>query len=232
MSALEVKNLSVHLNGLKVLDSVSFAIEDGDFLMVLGPNGAGKSVLLKSILGLLPYEGEVRIFGQNVDKVRSKIGYVPQYVDFDRTFPLTVTEVVRLNQVRTKFSDEDLQQILATVGLGQKQKSFFGSLSGGQIKRTLIARALVGRPEMLILDEPLAGVDLVGEKSFYEILASWHQQMKLTTIMVSHDYSLVSKVATKVLCLNNKKVCFGPAAEMTEAKFEKTFGGQVSMHIH
>lgn len=231
---LEVKDLSVSFGSVEVLTDINFSVDRGDFLMVLGPNGAGKSVLLKSILGVIDYSGEVSVFGKRIDEVRSRIGYVPQYVDFDRTFPLTVREVISLGcrQNKTLSMCRHVDRVIKMVGLENKVDSFFGSLSGGQVRRVLIARALAAQPKILFLDEPLAGVDLVGEKSFYETLAAWHQQLNLTTIMVSHDYSMVGKIATKVICLNKKMTCFGPAKDLSAVEFEKTFGKGVKIHVH
>jgi len=231
---LAVKDFSVSFGKVKVLDGINFDVDQGDFLMVLGPNGAGKSVLLKSILGIWPYTGQVKVFGQKIDLVRQKIGYVPQYVDFDRTFPLTVREVVSLGCRQNKSLSvcPHVNKVLEMVGMVGKIDDFFGQLSGGQVRRVLIARALAGQPKLLFLDEPLAGVDLVGEKSFYEMIAKWHQDLGLTTVMVSHDYSLVSRIATKVLCLNKKMTCFGGARDLTAKQFEDTFGRGVKLHVH
>ncbi|MBU0648335.1 ABC transporter ATP-binding protein [Patescibacteria group bacterium] len=233
-SILAVKNLAVRFGDISVLENVSFEIEPGDFLMILGPNGAGKSVLLKSILGILAYEGEVRVFGKDIKQARSRIGYVPQYIDFDRTFPLTVREVIGLGcgQTRSVAGCTHVGNMVKMVGVEDKIDSFFGSLSGGQIRKVLIARALVNRPKLLFLDEPLAGVDVVGEKSFYEMLAKWHREFKLTTVMVSHDYGLVSKIASKVLCLNKKMTCFGGPGSLGIREFELTFGKGVDLHVH
>lgn len=231
---LAVANLSVRFGDFLAIERIDFSIDEGDFLMILGPNGAGKSVLMKAILGLLPYSGEVRIFDKKIDEVRSQIGYVPQYIDFDRTFPITVEEVVELGLIGRKVGDVagEVEKILEQVGLLEKKKELFGSLSGGQMRRALIARALIGRPKLLFMDEPLAGVDVVGESNFYEMMEKWHKQFSLTTVMISHDYDLVSKIASKILCLNKTKVCFDNPGNLDKKNFEATFGQGFDMHRH
>ena len=232
---LTVANLTVKFGELTVLDDLSFSINKGDLLLVLGPNGAGKTVLLKTILGILiPTDGEVKVFGQSVDGVKSKIGYVPQYVNIDQTFPLTVAEVVGLGLGGRKLKNpaRRITRYLKMTEMADKQDKFFGDLSGGQRKRVLIAKALVARPKLLLLDEPLAGVDVSGERDFFDLVKKWHREMELTTVMISHDITLVKKMASKVLCLNGRKLCFGPVSHLTTEKFEEVFGRDVLVHKH
>lgn len=231
---LTVEGLRVCFGSICVLENIDFDLAKGEFLMVLGPNGAGKSVLMKAILGLLDFEGKVQIFGKEIDSVREYIGYVPQYVDFDRSFPITLEEVVGLGLVGQKVSNARarVDEIIDLVGLSDKKRAFFGSLSGGQMRRALLARALVKKPKLLFLDEPLAGVDVLGEMSFYEMMDEWHKKLHLTTVMISHDYDLVGKIATKILCINRSKLCFGGLEQLTTENFHKTFGKDLTLHKH
>ncbi len=233
MKSLAVNNLHVVFGDNVVINDVSFEIEEGDYLMVLGPNGAGKSVLFKSILGIVPYSGQIRIFGQTVAKNRGAIGYVPQYVSMDRDSPMTVRELVGLG---CRYDGEKLikmvEMMVKQVGLSQKIDHRFGELSGGQMKRVLLARALASQPKILFLDEPLAGVDALGEQKFFDLLEKKNKEEKITIIMISHDFNMIRKAATKVLCLNNTKLCFGGPEKINQMSIEKTFGRGVGLHIH
>ncbi len=230
---LKVSNLSVVLDGNSILDKISFSLPAGELLMLLGPNGAGKSVLVKAILGVVPYSGRINYSFQQKDD-RKKIGYVPQYIDFDRSIPLTVFEVVEFGLLGLKIANfrREIGEMISLVGLKGKENDSFGSLSGGQARRALIAQAMIGRPRLLILDEPMAGVDLIGEKTFYETLSSWKKENDMSIILVSHDYNLVNKMADKVLCLNKQMVCFSTPENMSGDSFEKLFGHKAMIHRH
>jgi len=235
MRVLEVQNLSVQFGDNNILEDISFDVDEGDFLLILGPNGAGKSVLIKTLLGInRQYAGDFLFFNKSIDAVRDWIAYVPQYVDFDQTFPLTVSEVVRMGLIGVKFryANKRIRAALGQVKMEKLGDRYFGDLSGGQKKRVLIARALVRKPKLLIMDEPLAGIDVIGEEGFYDLLKKWHKQMGLTTMMISHDISLVHKIATKVLCLNVKRVCFNQADKISEQSFDKLFGKEIRFHRH
>ncbi len=228
---LRVENLSVCFEENCVVDRVSFCVEKGDYLMILGPNGAGKSVLMKSLIGVLPKRGIVKFFGKDIDQVRCKIGYVPQYVAVDRNIPLTVSEVVSLGFFGSVRHDE-IDKLLKMVGMNGAGSKLFGTLSGGQTKRVLIARALAARPRVVLLDEPFAGIDVVGEKSVVQLLDDLRKKMNLTVVIISHDFSLVYKSATKVLCINKQRICFGSPAKINQKTIEKTFGKDLNFHVH
>jgi len=230
---LKVENVSVVLEGNTILEDVSFALPEGELLMVLGPNGAGKSVLIKALFGIVAHTGVVK-FCFRTDSKYKKIGYVPQYIDFDRSIPLTVMEVVELGLIGfdTKKYLRKIKQVIDLVGLQGKENDSFGSLSGGQARRALIAQAMIGNPKLLILDEPMAGVDLIGEKTFYETLLGWKKENQMSIILVSHDYNLVSKIADRVLCLNKKIVCYSKSSELSGDSFEKLFGQEALVHHH
>jgi len=235
MVILDVKNLSVQFGENIILDNINFGVEEGDFLLILGPNGAGKSVLIRTLLGLnRHYTGDFSIFGQPVDQVRRKIGYVPQYINFDESFPLTVREVIRMGLIGVSDQniDQQVNEVLKLVRIEDLADDFFGELSGGQQKKVMIARALIRRPSLLIMDEPLAGIDTAGEENFYHILKRWQEKYGMTVIMISHDVSLVNKIATRVLCVNVKRICFDEANKISDESFSKLFGNKVKFHQH
>src|SRR3972149_4470399 len=162
-SAISFKNLKVVLQGQVIIDDISFDVPERQIAAVIGPNGSGKSTLIKSILGLLPYhQGEVRLLGEPLRKVRSYIGYVPQRFTIDRTLPMTVSEFLLLAVVQPK-DQVMIFQVLSEVGMENKKDALLGNLSGGELQRVLIARALLRKPKLLFLDEPSSGIDIEGE---------------------------------------------------------------------
>lgn len=229
---LKVENLSVRLDGNVVLEKVSFSLPLGELLMVLGPNGAGKSILIKAILGIVAYSGTVDISFRRSGLKR--IGYVPQYIDFDRSIVLTVAEVVEFGLLGLKVANprQKVDEMIKLVGLEGKANDSFASLSGGQSRRALIAQAMIGKPKLLILDEPMAGVDLIGEKTFYDTLSGWKRENNMSIILVSHDYNLVNKMADRVLCLNKQMVCYSKPEKLSGDSFEKLFGHKALIHHH
>ncbi len=193
-----------------VLEDVSFSIPKGESLCMIGPNGGGKSTLLKLMLGLLePTRGSLSLFGKPAEEARKQIGYVPQAVRFDPLFPITAIDIVlmgRLDRHRFGFYSrkcrETALQALAEVGLEEFANRPFSDLSGGQRQRVLIARALACEPELLLLDEPTANIDLSVEEQFIETLALLKE--KMTILMVTHDLDLISEIGDSVLCVNHR----------------------------
>lgn len=205
-SIIEAVNVSVTLGKQKILENISFEINAGEYIGIVGPNGGGKSTLLRALLKTLPVT-KGKIF------VRSKkVAYVPQYfTNVPFYFPISVEEIVatgcrarkplgRLTKEDHKAIDEALEMVSAQ---SLKHRSFF-DLSGGQRQRIAIARAMAGRPQILILDEPLSAVDLPSQKHFYEILSNLNKKEKLTVIMATHDLGMITIEATRILCLNGK----------------------------
>jgi len=196
-----MENLSFSYDGPPVLEDVSLAISKGDFVSIVGPNGGGKSTLLKLVLGLIyPGQGTVRVFGLPPALARNRIGYVPQHAHLDLQFPVSVMDVVlmgRLGHRRTfgpyRSSDKDqAEAVLRELGLDRDYAHrHFSALSGGQRQRVLIARALVSDPDLLLLDEPTANLDVVSEHELYELLRLLNR--RLSIVLVSHDLSFVSK---------------------------------------
>jgi len=241
MSVIEVKNLTVKYENTVALYDVSFSIEKGTLAIVIGPNGAGKSTLIKSILNLVPFEGEVKIFGKPFNKLSKeehlKIGYVPQKFNFPKSLPITVNEIMHFSFAKIPISksekEERIEKFLNMAHLEKLKNYKIGDLSGGQMQRVLIARALMFLPEIILMDEPLAGIDVAGEKTFYEFIDSIHQRFGITIVLVSHDVTSVDKYADLVLCLNKRLVCYGkPEEVLTEKNFHELYGQDMSAFRH
>lgn len=200
---LTVKNLSVCFTDHCILDRMSFDVVRDSTMAVIGPNGAGKTILFKSLLGLIPYEGEV-IWAKD-----ARIGYVPQKLSVESDIPITVMEFLKLKEGDVgKIID-----VLAKVGFKKKAEhahndtrvlsTRMGSLSGGELQRVLMAYALLKDPNVILLDEPTAGVDLEGEETFYELFAKLKKDSDLTIIFISHDIDVVKAYADKILELKH-----------------------------
>lgn len=216
-SALEFKNVSFSYDNEPLLDQVSFQIQPREFVGIIGPNGGGKTTLLKLAMGFLkPAAGQITVFGVSPREALLKMAYVPQNLHFDREFPISVAELV-LSGLLYKltwwggFRKEDKEkadQALEKVGLLDFKNASFGNLSGGQAQRALIARALVSQPEILILDEPTASVDLQAENEIYQLLEELKSQM--TILMVTHNLKAVIERVQKVLCVQGKVLKLEP----------------------
>lgn len=225
---LSVKNLSVRFEDHTVLKNVSFALERGDELAVIGPNGSGKSVLLKSLLGILPHKGEVD-WAPGV-----RLGYVPQKIDADRHLPLTIKNLIAAKANVLGLHQKDIHAAIETVGLSSSVTNTpVGHLSGGQFQKALIVFALLGSPNVILFDEPTASLDQLAEEHVYELVHDLRTEHGITVILVSHDLSVVSRDATKVLCLNKEAVCFGtPEEALMPQIVEKLYGGQQKFYHH
>ena len=230
---LEVKNLSVTLGKERVLQDVSFSLEEGRVLAIVGPNGAGKTTLLRVLIEAVPYEGEVIWH-----KREPVISYVPQRFDFDRTIPNSVKEFFLLHKRNQSFlfpSPEILSEIkhlLVHVNAHQAIDKKIGELSAGQLQRVLIAYALFGNPNLVLFDEPTAGIDIEGQITVYDLLEHLSKEMGLTLVLVSHDLNVVYRFADEVLCLNKKVFCTGaPRQILTPQQMERLYG-QATFYIH
>ncbi len=225
---IEMTGISFRLDGLRILEDINLEIKRGDFLGIIGPNGAGKTTLLKIMLNLIkPTSGEIKLFGEDIRRFKEwhKIGYIPQHaLRFDPNFPASVFEVVSMGRFSKNFrkvlsnsfpylrlfkklGKEDLQVIndaLETVGMKEYRSRRIGELSGGQQQRVFIARALASEPELLILDEPTVGVDIAGQKEFYDFLEKLNHEKKLTLVLVTHDIGNISSRIGKLACINKK----------------------------
>jgi zinc transport system ATP-binding protein len=195
----------------QVLEDINLSVYEGDFVGLIGPNGGGKTTLIRVLLGLLPpTQGEVRIMGRPVQEGRREVGYVPQVVEFDRDFPVSVWDVAcmgRLGQRRLlqRYTAEDealVTEALRQVEMFDLRLRPIGELSGGQRQRVYIARALAARPRILLLDEPTSSVDPQVSSSIYELLRQLNEQV--TILLISHDMSAISSYVKTVGCLNRR----------------------------
>jgi zinc transport system ATP-binding protein len=223
-SILKVRNLNVRLDHQSIIENLSFEVKKGEVLTILGPNGAGKSVLLKTLIGLLPYKGEIEWAKE------LKIGYVPQRLPFIKDIPLNIRDFFSL-----KGSPErETEAILNSVGFQEDfLRKKIGDLSSGQFQRVLIAWGLVGKPQVLLFDEPTTGVDISAEETVYNLLAELKEEIDLTILLVTHDLSVVYKFSTDVICLNRQPICYGPPQEvLTLESLQKLYGGEVKYYQH
>lgn len=223
-----------------VLEDVSFQISGNDFVAIVGPNGGGKTTLLKLILGLcLPDKGSISVFGSHPQRVRKRIGYMPQHSNVDPNFPATVMDVAlmgRLGCANKLFARTDktaTRQALEMVGMDSLVGRAFASLSGGQRQRVLIARALASEPELLLLDEPAANLDIGIEEELLGYLAKLSKQM--TVVLVSHDLGFVSSFVRRVVCVN-RRVVVHPVHDITGEVIREVYGSDIHMirhdHLH
>jgi zinc transport system ATP-binding protein len=228
MNVLVVENLSVHIEGKSLIENINFELIANERLVIIGPNGAGKSVLLKALLGLLPYSGEIT-WAPDV-----RIGYVPQKIDADRRLPITYKDLYVSKCKIMKVAKEEIGEVSENVGLTKEiLETPVGLLSGGQFQRGLIGFALIGKPKVLLLDEPTASIDEPGEEHIYELIHRLQDQYGLAVIAVTHDLSFVYRHATKVLCLNKQEVCIGTLQEtLTPQVLEKLYGESYSYYHH
>lgn len=221
---IKVKDLQVVLKGEKILEDINFELKKGEVLAILGPNGAGKTVLLKVLLDLLPYKGEVKW------KKGARVGYVPQRVPFVKDLPLSVEDFFRLK----KASSRKINEVLKTVGFKGKDilSKELGNVSSGQFQRVLIAWSLIGNPKVLLFDEPTAGVDIGSAKSVYHILDKLRKEKGMTIILITHDLSVVYDKVNRVICLNKKMVCNESPKQLTAHHLSELFGGKASFYTH
>ncbi|HNW58763.1 MAG TPA: metal ABC transporter ATP-binding protein [bacterium] len=220
------EELSVAYQDKLALEDITFNVLRGEFWGILGPNGSGKTTLLRTMLGLIePISGRITLFGRTpaqLGALRDKIGYVPQYARIDFNFPLRVRDMVLLGRSRkmglgarpTRDDWRAVDQALERVEMSDLAQRQIGRLSGGQRQRALIARALALEPELLLLDEPTAALDIGATEGFYEWVHHMHEQMHMTLILVSHDVGVVSRYVSTVACLNRRLVAHGRPQEV------------------
>lgn len=231
------KGVSFGYGRARVIEDADFDIYRGESVCVVGPNGGGKSTLLKLMLGLLrPDQGSVCLLGDSPKVTRAQVGYVPQQIQFDPLFPVSVLDVVLMGRLhkgilgwRKREDVSRAREALKQMGLDGKEKAAFASLSGGQRQAVLIARALVAEPEVLLLDEPTAHVDVAAEARILERLDGLEQN--LTVVTVSHDLGFVSSSVPKVICVN-RCVHVHPTVELTAARIRELFGQDARLIQH
>ena len=241
--AVEVRDLRVVLGAQTVLDGVTLNVPAGQLVALIGPNGSGKTTLLRALVGLQKTSGgEIKLFGENgFAAALPRIGYVPQRVNLESSFILSVREflALRLRETRGWFwhsnehTDACIQSSLAEIGVERLLDRPLAKLSGGQLQRVLIAFSLLRKPELLLLDEPTAGVDLPGEETFYDLIAEIQARHHLTVMLVSHDLSMVYRHASWVYALNRVICCQGPPQQVMNAdSLKQAYGIHVSPYGH
>lgn len=240
---LKVSGVSVSFDGEPVLNDLNFELAQGEALAIIGPNGAGKTVFLRALLGTVRYAGTIAWAKE------AHVGYVPQKIDADRHLPINFENLLTAKSAvigksrgagvggnasgtHSTGSSHSMENVIETVGLTKKiLQTPVGHLSGGQFQRALIAFALLGNPNVLILDEPTASIDKPGEEQMYELIHRLQDKLGITVIVVSHDLSFVYRYATKVLCLYKSGICFGtPEEALTPEVLEKLYGPHKYYH--
>lgn len=229
MSLIDAKGLTVRLDGNEVLTGVSMRVKAGEIVTILGPNGSGKSTLLRALLGILPLAAGAVTRAKGL-----RVGYVPQRLAVDRTLPMTVRRFLSLP---VRVGDAEATAALARVGVPDVATRQMGELSGGQFQRVLLARALLARPQLLILDEPTQGLDQPGEAAFYRLIEEVRRETGVAVLMVSHDLHVVMAASDRVICLNGHICCEGtPRVVSTAPEYRALFGlgtqGALALYQH
>ena len=237
-AALVIEGLSFAYDSQWVLRDINLRVARGEFIGLIGPNAGGKSTLLKLILGLLePFAGRVRVLVHPPRQARRRVGYVPQYPSFGRDFPITVEEVALMGRLGCgplfgPYRPADrvaARRALAEVEADALRARPIGTLSGGQMQRVLLARALAGQPELLLLDEPTANIDHRVEGEVFELLA--RLQTRMTILVVSHDIAFISRYVHRVACLNRTLVCHA-TARIDATTIDRLYGEGVRHIAH
>ena len=217
---LELNDVAFEVEGQQLLHNISFHLQRGEITTVIGPNGAGKSTLVKVITGLLPATSGTLHYASGV-----RFGYVPQRLKLDASLPMKVSRFLSLSDC----SKQEYKDALAMFGVTHLGKQFMHRLSGGELQRVLLARAVARKPDILVLDEPLQGVDVNGQSELYRLIASLREQLDCAIFMVSHDLHLVMAQTDKVLCLNHHVCCEGqPESVSQHPEYLKLFGRGVA----
>ena len=229
MSLITAQNMSAGYGALPALHGVDFTIDRGEIVTVVGPNGSGKSTLVKALMGMIPATS-----GRVKRAPGLSIGYVPQALRIDATLPLTVARFLSLPKARPSA---DITAMLGRVGVPGLEDRQMTQLSGGQFQRVLLARALLARPEILILDEPTQGLDQPGVSSFYRLIEEVRQEMGCAILLVSHDLHVVMSASDRVICLNGHVCCQGtPDSVLSAPEYRALFGagaeGTLALYQH
>ncbi|MDD2680788.1 MAG: metal ABC transporter ATP-binding protein [Patescibacteria group bacterium] len=236
---LKVEQVNIDYNRIPALKEVSFQVESGDYIGLAGPNGAGKSTLVKAILGLEPLgAGSIELFGEQLASFSQweKIAYLPQKHQYNQLFPASVSEVVLsglagLPRKAKQGAEIRIREILTELEIASEEYKLFSRLSGGQQQRVLLARALIRRPELLILDEPTTALDPQVREKFFSILSKINKEKKTTIIMVTHDTADIGRYAESLLYLDRSLVFFGLFSDFCDSKKMQDYFGDFSQHL-
>jgi zinc transport system ATP-binding protein len=218
---ITLNNISLSHNGKNVLDDVSFKLHEGEFITLIGPNGAGKSSLIKVLLGVIKQDSGDITYTDNI-----RLGYTPQTFSANPFIPISVKDFLTLNQ---KLDSEFMLKTFELTGIKDLLKSPLKNLSGGELQKVLLTRALLNKPNVLILDEPAQNLDVDGQMQLYKLIQDIHQQKNCAVLMVSHDLHRVMKESTQVLCLYHHICCEGlPESILKDEKFNDLFADQIN----
>jgi zinc transport system ATP-binding protein len=236
-SAISISDVHVDLGGVAILEGVSAEIRHAEITALIGPNGAGKTTLLLAILGIVPYRGCIKFNGGTA---QPRIGYVPQSLDFDRGMPATVMDFLCMGHQRrplwisqARALKHSAREALGLIMAAHLEKRRLGNLSGGELQRVLLARALMEQPDIILLDEPASAVDRSGEELFMGLIKKLNQEKKITILMVSHDLTMVTRTARQVICLNRVVLSEGKTADVVNEKtLSACFGADKGILLH
>ncbi len=242
----DVKNLNFSVRGQKILSDISLEIYNGEYVAVIGPNGGGKTTLIRLLLGLdTPTSGKIKLYGKKIKNFKEwhKIGYVPQRASLvDENFPATVEDIVNMGRVSKRsffkgMSKEDqraVEDAMVKMDVLDLKEKMVGILSGGQRQRVMIARALASNPEILILDEPNTGVDMVSQKNFYALLAKLNKEENITIVFITHDIGVIADDIGRLFTINQKAtICNNPKETLSCEDMSKLYGIEAHLiHNH
>lgn len=237
MRLITASDVEVVLGGRAVLQGVSLELQSGETVALIGPNGAGKTTLLRVLLGLVPYRGRVEVLGKPPEQLtraeRQQIGYVPQALQFDRTTPLLTRELLWALLGERAQTHAQLHAILDAVDATHLLDRPVRTLSGGELQRVVIAAALAQQPKLLLLDEPATGIDVGVRLQFYELIERLRAEQMMGVLIVSHDLSVVSRYATRVVCIHHRLLCTGSPEEILQMPIlEELYGHPVGIYHH
>lgn len=239
VKVIKVEDLTVKYDPMQemAVENISFELKEGQIGILIGPNGSGKTTILKAILGLISYSGNIKVLEREVFESYQNIGYVPQRPTFDLSFPVTVKEFLEISlsncEDKSKRKLSNIERSLKTVNAERLLEKPLRKLSGGQLQRVLLARALAHNPKLLILDEPETGIDVGGEQNLYDLLTKLKKEKDITILISSHELDIVFQYADKVICVNKQLMCFGvPREVLTPKVFEKLYGQNIKIYGH
>ena len=216
---IEISKLEVKYGSKKVLQNINLTLNAGEIVTIVGPNGSGKTTLFKAIIGAIPFsKGKIKI------KPNLRIGYVPQQLKVDQTLPITVERFLKL----ATRDNNDFKKMIAFLGLENIYREQINNLSGGQMQRVLLARALVDEPEILLLDEATRGLDQPGIAAFYQKIENISKETNCAVLMISHDLHVVMRASDRVICINGHVCCEGtPENVATSPEYQTLFGSNI-----
>jgi len=240
---IKVNQLTVNYQQNKILDSITLNIAAGDYLGIVGPNGSGKTTFIKAILGLITTKhGRIELFSKPIEKFKDwhKIGYLPQFIPMSKKgFPATVEEIIktgflakpRFRQINSATDKSNLDDVMDMFKITDIRQKLIGELSGGQKQRVFLARAMINKPECIILDEPTTALDPEGRLNFYQTLKTINRELKTTVLLITHDSSTIGEYADRLLYLDRKVIFYGDFQDFCQAKEMTAYFGHFAQHL-